>query len=314
MVYGTGEQKARYLPEIASGEAVYCQGFSEPESGSDLASLQLKAEDAGDDFVLTGSKIWTSGAHRATHCFLLGRTDPNAPKHHGISASSSPMDSPGIEVTSIANMYDVYYFNQIFFDGVRVPKRNLIGGLNRGWYVAATSLDFERSGIARFAANRRSLEELVGFARETVIGGRRPSEDPVIRNECRPGGCRTKRVSWLPTGRMDAERGRGSQQGGGHLKADGERGRTAHLPVGPQDAWTVRNAGESSRWAHLDGRLPLEWMDSISLTIRAGTSEIMRNIVAVRGWVCPGKSWGAQIRSRRRAPCVRDRGLLAGHE
>ncbi len=288
MVYGTGEQKARYLPEIASGEAVYCQGFSEPESGSDLASLQLKAEDAGDDFVLTGSKIWTSGAHRATHCFLLGRTDPNAPKHHGISAFIVPMDSPGIEVTSIANMYDVYYFNQIFFDGVRVPKRNLIGGLNRGWYVAATSLDFERSGIARFAANRRSLEELVGFARETVIGGRRPSEDPVIRNELadlwvsnEAGRLVAYKVAWMQSG------GEVPNKEAAISKLMGSEVAQRIYRLGLKMLGPYGTLERGSRWAHLDGRLPLEWMDSISLTIRAGTSEIMRNIVAVRGLGLP---------------------------
>ena len=182
MLYGTEDQKAHYLPEIASGSAVYCQGFSEPESGSDLASLQLRAVEDGDDYVLTGSKIWTSGAHRATHCYLMTRTDPEAPKHRGISVFIVDMVSPGIEVRPIINMFDVHYFNQVFFENVRVPKRNMIGDRDRGWYVAATSLDFERSGVGRFASNRRSLEELVHLARETRSNGASLSENPVLRN------------------------------------------------------------------------------------------------------------------------------------
>ena len=158
MLYGTEEQKAQYLPEIASGSAVYCQGFSEPESGSDLASLQLRAVEDGDDYVVTGSKIWTSGAHRATRCYLMARTDPDAPKHRGISVFIVDMDTPGIDVRPILNMFDVHYFNQVFFDNVRVPKSSMIGDRDRGWYVAATSLDFERSGVGRFASNQRSLE------------------------------------------------------------------------------------------------------------------------------------------------------------
>ena len=132
MLYGTDEQKSEYLPQIASGSAVYCQGFSEPESGSNLASLQRRAVEDGDDYVVTGSKIWTSGAHRATHCYLMTRTDPDAPKHRGISVFIVDMDTPGIEVRPIVNMFDVHYFNQVFFDNVRVPKSAMIGERDRG--------------------------------------------------------------------------------------------------------------------------------------------------------------------------------------
>ena len=163
MLYGTDEQKARYLPEIASGDAVYCQGFSEPESGSDLASLQLRAVEDGDDFVLNGSKIWTSGAQRANRCYIMVRTDPDAPKHRGISVLIVDMDTPGIEVAPIINMFGVHYFNQVFFENVRVPKRNMIGEENRGWYVAATTLDFERSGVGRYGSKPAGLGRARGL-------------------------------------------------------------------------------------------------------------------------------------------------------
>ena len=127
MVHGTEEQRQALLPPIRAGEHVYCQGFSEPGSGSDLASLQCAAVADGDDYVVNGSKIWTSGAHRSNRCILLTRTDPEAPKHRGISVFLIPMDLPGITVRPILNPLGVHYFNQVFFDDVRVPKHMMIG-------------------------------------------------------------------------------------------------------------------------------------------------------------------------------------------
>ncbi|MCH8284364.1 MAG: acyl-CoA dehydrogenase family protein [Chloroflexi bacterium] len=166
MIYGTDEQKRTVIPPIAAGEHVYCQGFSEPGSGSDLASLQMRAVRDGDEYVVNGSKIWTSGAHRASHCILLTRTDPEAPKHKGISMFLVDMKTPGITVRPILNPLNVHYFNEVFFDDVRVPATSLIGEENRGWYVATTTLDFERSGVGRFGGNQRTLEELA----ELMVG------------------------------------------------------------------------------------------------------------------------------------------------
>ena len=171
MVHGSEEQRQALLPPIRAGEHVYCQGFSEPGSGSDLASLQCAAVADGDDYVVNGSKIWTSGAHRSNRCILLTRTDPEAPKHRGISVFLIPMDLPGITVRPIVNPLGVHYFNQVFFDDVRVPKHMMIGEENRGWYVAATTLDFERSGIAKFASGQRSIDELVELAGEMTANG-----------------------------------------------------------------------------------------------------------------------------------------------
>ena len=119
----------------------------------------------GDDYVLNGSKIWTSGAHRSNRVLLLARTDPDAPKHRGITVFLVPMDLPGITVRPIVNMMDVHYFNQVFFDDVRISREMMIGEENRGWYVAATTLDFERSGIGLFANNQRSIDDLAAFVR-----------------------------------------------------------------------------------------------------------------------------------------------------
>ena len=288
MLYGTDEQKAEYLPEIANGSAVYCQGFSEPESGSDLASLQLRAVEDGDDYILTGSKIWTSGAHRSTHCYLMTRTDPDAPKHRGISVFVVDMNSPGIEVRPIINMFNVHYFNQVFFDNVRVPKRNMIGEKNRGWYVAATSLDFERSGVGRFASNRRDLEELIKLARETKVNGRYLSEEPILRHRLselwvanEAGKTIAYNVAWMQSeGQVPNREASVSKLMGSEIAQQIHQ-------LGVQTIGMYGILDKDSKWAFLNGRLAWQWMDSISFTLRGGTSEIQRNIIATRGLGLP---------------------------
>jgi alkylation response protein AidB-like acyl-CoA dehydrogenase len=150
--YGTEEQKLRHLPKIASGEIAWCQGYSEPGAGSDLASLQTKAEDQGDHYLVNGSKIWTSGAHHADWIFCLVRTNPNAPKHEGISFILFSMDSPGVTVKPIELINGSSPFCQTFFDDVKVPKVDLVHKENQGWTVAKRLLQHERSGLAALAS------------------------------------------------------------------------------------------------------------------------------------------------------------------
>ena len=150
--YGTEEQKLRHLPKIARGEVAWCQGYSEPGAGSDLASLQTKAEDKGDHFLVNGSKIWTSGAQYADWIFCLVRTDPNVPKHDGISFILFSMDSPGVTVKPIELINGKSPFCQTFFDDVEVPKQDLVSELNKGWTVAKRLLQHERSGLAALAS------------------------------------------------------------------------------------------------------------------------------------------------------------------
>ena len=166
MLHGTEAQRQEHLPRIANAESYWAQGFSEPGNGSDLAGLQTRAVRDGDDFVINGQKIWTSGAHHADWIHVLTRTDPEAPKHRGISYFLLDMNTPGIEVRPLINMLGEHGFNEVYFTDVRVPASNMLGEYNRGWYVAATLLDFERSGVAWSATSRKSVELMTEYASE----------------------------------------------------------------------------------------------------------------------------------------------------
>ena len=161
IVHGTEEQKAQHLGGILSGEVVWAQGYSEPGAGSDLASLQTRAIRDGDEYVVNGQKIWTSGAHRADWIYMLARTDPDAPKHRGISLLMFDLKTPGVSIRPLINMADGHAFNEVFFEDVRVPVKNRLGEENRGWYVGMTLTDFERSGIGNAVGVQRILRGLL---------------------------------------------------------------------------------------------------------------------------------------------------------
>jgi alkylation response protein AidB-like acyl-CoA dehydrogenase len=178
--WGTEEQKRRFLPRILSGEDIWCQGYSEPGAGSDLASLSTRAEDRGDHFVVNGQKVWTSGAQFADWIYVLVRTDPAAPKHRGISYLLADMKTPGITVRPLVLMNGHRHFNEVFFVDVRVPKENLIGRQNEGWRPAMTTLMYERkSGGGR--SYTEQLARLRALAGELYVAGRPAWEDPLIR-------------------------------------------------------------------------------------------------------------------------------------
>ena len=166
MAFGNEEQRTQHLGAIARGEVQWCQGYSEPNSGSDLASIQTRAVLDGDEFVINGAKIWTTMGHRADMMFMLVRTNPDEPLHAGISLLLVDMKTPGIEVKPIVNMADIHHFNQVIFDDVRVPKANLVGDLNDGWRVGMTILNHERSGIEFAAGARAAIEELIVYVND----------------------------------------------------------------------------------------------------------------------------------------------------
>jgi alkylation response protein AidB-like acyl-CoA dehydrogenase len=176
--WGTEEQKQRFIPGILKGEIAWCQGFSEPDAGSDLAGLKTKAELDGDEWIVNGQKVWTTQARYADYIFLLARTDPEAPKHAGISYLLVPMKQPGVEVRPIEQVDGSAEFNEVFFTNVRCPKDNVIGGVNNGWKVAMTTLGFER-GTSSTTGYRRFLKEfnqILSLAQERGRTG-----DPLIR-------------------------------------------------------------------------------------------------------------------------------------
>jgi len=176
--WGSEEQKKEFLPKILRGQISWCQGFSEPDAGSDLAGLKTKAELDGDEWVINGQKIWTTQAQYADYIFLLARTDPNAPKHAGISYLLVPMKQDGIEVRPIVQPDGSAEFNEVFFTNVRAPKENVVGGLNNGWKVAMTTLGFER-GSSATTSHRRFEKELEAIIDKAKENGR--IDDPTVR-------------------------------------------------------------------------------------------------------------------------------------
>src|ERR1700693_2824162 len=183
--WGTEEQKQRFIPPIMKAEEVWCQGYSEPGSGSDLASLQTRAVEDGDYFVVNGQKVWTSIAQHADYIFLLVRTDPDAPKHKGISYLMVDMHSPGVTVRPLVQITGGKGFNEVFFEDVMVPKKNLVGEKNQGWQVAITPLMFERSGIGGGRDMMGQVKELVELAKNIRSNGHTAWEDTSVRQRVR---------------------------------------------------------------------------------------------------------------------------------
>jgi alkylation response protein AidB-like acyl-CoA dehydrogenase len=176
--YGTPEQQARFLPPIREGDELWCQGYSEPDAGSDLANVKTRAVQDGDQWVVSGQKVWTSLAHQADWCFVVCRTDPESSRHKGLSYLLVPMDQPGIEVRPITQLTRTSEFNEVFFDGARTHRSNVVGGVGDGWRVALATLAFER-GVALLGHQltfRRELDRIVGLAEEN---GR--TRDPRVR-------------------------------------------------------------------------------------------------------------------------------------
>jgi alkylation response protein AidB-like acyl-CoA dehydrogenase len=187
--WGTEEQKQRYVPKILSAEEIWCQGYSEPGSGSDVASLNTRAVEEGDYFIVNGQKVWTSGADRADWCILLVRTDPEAPKHKGISYLLVDMHSPGVSVRPLVQMTGEKGFNEVFFEDVKVPKKNLVGEKNQGWQVAVTTLMFERSSIAAMRDMMSAVKKLAALARQVGRNGGAAWDDSGVRQKIASFAC-----------------------------------------------------------------------------------------------------------------------------
>jgi len=282
MEYGAEEQKRSHLGAICRGEVTWCQGFTEPDAGSDLASLQMRAVPQGDGFVITGQKVYTGRAHRAQWCALLARTDPAAPKHKGISYFLVDMSFPGVTVRPLVDMMGRHFFNQLVFDGVWVPRSCLVGEQDQGWYVAVATLNFERTGIDYSALARRTLDDVVAY-----VGDRRAALPARWRHELAERAVEAQvsrwlayRVGWLQArGLIPSYEASMSKAFGSDLLQ-----RLATTAMGILGLYSVLS---DSRWAPLGGWLAQFSLRSISATIPGGTTEVQRNIIATRGLGLP---------------------------
>ncbi|MDA0270848.1 MAG: acyl-CoA dehydrogenase family protein [Chloroflexi bacterium] len=290
IVHGTPEQKAEHLPKILSGEVNWRQGYSEPGAGSDLASLQTRAIRDGDDFVINGQKIWTSGAHIADWLYVLTRTDPDAPKHRGISFLLMDKLTPGITVRPLINMANEHNFNETFFEDVRVPVRNTVGEINRGWYVGATLLDFERSNITGAIVSRRSIDDLLTYVKTSdgQAKSRLAGNDP-LRHEVAQEYIETE-VQFNFSFRIVSMQAKGlipnyeaSTAKLFNSELNQKLARTGTKVFGLYShIWE-----EKDKYAPMDAKFTHSYVSSVSSTIAAGTSEIQRNIIATRGLGLP---------------------------
>ena len=289
ITHGTDEQKREHLPKILSNETLWTQGFSEPGSGSDLASLQMRAIRDGDEFVINGQKIWTTNATRGNWMMLLARTDPDAPKHRGISCFLVDMTLPGISLQPIVQMNGGGGFGQVYFDDVRVPAKQVLGDVDRGWYVAMTTLDFERSGVGGAVAMRKHVEEIVALTqgeREEYVA---ISRHPTARIELADRLIEANVLMAFST------RIAGMQAAG--LIPNKEA--SASKLIGSE--WAQRLAQTAMKVVGLYGLshdervsyLPeaagysRSYVGAVSHTIGGGTSEVQRNIIATRGLGLP---------------------------
>ena len=285
MKHGTAAQRAAHLAKILTGEEIWCQGFSEPNAGSDLANLQTRAVLDGDFYVLNGQKVWTSMAHVADWGFFLVRTDPTAPKHKGISFILIDMKAPGISIRPLRHITGEAEFNEVFLENVRVPAANVVGKVNEGWGVALTTLAYERDVLTmiRHISLRTALERLVALAKRTIKNGRPVSQDPVMRQKI-AGLAVAERCLQLNGYRSLTQILRG--------KAPGPEGSTSKLFWSQVDQDLADVATEViGPYSQIAAPSPLapdegQWEFYALLArgsgIRAGTSEILRNILGER--------------------------------
>ncbi len=283
MQWGTPEQKQRYIPKIPPAEEIWCQGLSEPDHGSDLAAVQTRAVDQGDHFLVNGAKVWTSNAHRADFSTLLCRTDPDVPKHKGLSYLLVDMKSPGITVRPLVQMTGESGFNQVFFDDVQVPMANLVGRKNEGWRVAMTNMMFERTihgGRTDMMVEVRQLAEL---AKKVDRGGRPAWEDSYVRQSLAGFACEAAALKYTSFRQLTSQL-KGLPPGPeGSIMKLGTSGLNLRMQefamelLGPYSQFEYQASGaiDRGKWSH-------RMLAARRSTIAAGTNEIQHNIIGER--------------------------------
>ena len=272
MTWGTDAQKERYLPPILSAEEIWCQGFSEPEAGSDLAALKTRAVKEGDEWVVTGQKVWTSAAQYSKWCMLVARTDPDVPKHKGLTYFLLDMEQDEVQVRPLKQITGESGFNELFLEGARIPDDNVVGGVGNGWKVALTTLMNERAGLAFFlqVSMRRLLDELIDEA-----AARGALDDPVVADKIGDLHVRTEVL------RLTAYRGLTAIEKYGQPGPEGSLTKWMWSETNQQltqlagDILGADALVEDSRWSY-------ELLRARGNTIEGGTTEILKNIVAER--------------------------------
>ncbi len=281
ILYGNEEQKERFLPRITNGEDVWCTLYSEPGAGSDLAALQTRAVRDGDDYVINGQKIWTSGAHRSNWGWLAARTDPDAPKHRGMSMFCVPMDAPGLSVRPLVNMTGNHEFNEVFFDNVRVPATQRVGEENRGWYTLAVALDFERSSIGSTAGAHRTIDDFVGLVRSG-----RATLTEQTRNRLSDCAISVQVLRFIGY-RIAAEQ----EQTGIAPTLLAQMAKLSAMELNQKiSSMTMQVLGMEGQAHPVDSVAEAythAFLRSVANTIEGGTSEIQRNVIATRGLGLP---------------------------
>jgi 3-oxocholest-4-en-26-oyl-CoA dehydrogenase alpha subunit len=287
--FGTEANKKEWIPRIANAEIEMWLGYSEPDSGSDLASIQTSAVEDGDDYVVNGQKIWSTIAHIADYAWMVVRTDPDAAKHKGISFLIVDNKSPGVSIRPLTNIVGVHSFNEVFFDNVRVPKKNLIGEKNMGFYYLMLALDFERLmvGIGGF---KRILEEFIDYVKQVERDGSPLGGQASVKKQLALISTKLEiayMFFWRTAEKLD--KGESTSVEASALKlicTEISRllANAATDILGPYGLLMM-----NSKWAPFRGMAPRGYLDCISATIGAGSSEIMRNIIAMRGLGLPRK-------------------------
>jgi alkylation response protein AidB-like acyl-CoA dehydrogenase len=285
IAYGTEAQKRRYLEKILTAEEIWCQGYSEPNAGSDLASLQTRAVRDGDHFVVNGQKVWTSLAHIADFMMLLARTDPDAPKHRGITYFLLDMHAPGVTVRPLRQLTGDAEFNEVFLENVRVPAENILGELNQGWGVGITTLMYERLalGFGLQARFQIAVEAVIRLARKTTRDGAPASQHPVLRQ--RLAQAVIDNAVFKYTGARAITRLLRGEMPGPEASAGKiwwcERHQAlqdlAQELLGP-----FAQLGRGTPWALDQGAWQYTFLRSRANSIEGGTTDIQRNIIGER--------------------------------
>lgn len=286
---GTEEQKQAYVRPTLRGEIVWCQGYSEPNSGSDLASLQTRGELDGDEWIINGQKIWTSTAHLAQMCFILVRTEPDAPKHQGISYLLMPMDTPGIDRRPIKQMTGDSDFNELFLTDVRIPAANIIGKRGEGWKVANATLGHERGSLADPNATMNRFNSLVDLMKDETIDGERVIDKPVFRDRLLKiqGRIIAQQSNALRIVSSQINKNQDTSMARFITKLQGTELRHDLEGLAIDAMGEIGTLYEDSPHLRDNGAWQMSYMYFLGLIIGGGTSQIQKNIISERGLGMP---------------------------